>query len=440
MRLFASRAVACAAALAASALVGCAFGRLDRDIDRTPVVDTGVGASIIYPGQSPPVWASGGPPGSVPAGAGVTSAGESAGGGPALAQGTQSSSGSPGGGGSVTFIGGSRTEEQRHIDYRENPSWFKYAVLPFAVLAAPFKYVADALRDEPEPGPELPRSEPKGAPAPAPPSDYETAMLEQMGRELATRQGAEAAESAPRARASRHEPGRLSIAHELSGLQRATAPGAARAPTPGPEVAPQPEGTPHAATGEPDGIVDRNGDGRIDHWIYREGGAIAREAFDEDFDGRPDRTLHYDPTTGQVHQLEEDIDQDGAADSWSDYHNGRVIQRRADTDHNGSVDTWTFYRDGEVTRHERDTNGDGIRDRVGFYVDGRLTLEKQDHNADGQPDVTLHYDAKERIARKEEDTDGDGQLDVISHFEAGRLTRRDLLNPDLLNAAEAPSP
>ena len=44
----------CAALLTAASLVGCfAYGRAHRDVDRSPTVDTGVGATILYPGESP---------------------------------------------------------------------------------------------------------------------------------------------------------------------------------------------------------------------------------------------------------------------------------------------------------------------------------------------------------------------------------------------------
>ena len=52
-----------------------------------------------------------------------------------------------------------------------------------------------------------------------------------------------------------------------------------------------------------DGIVDRNGDGRIDLWIYRQDGEIVRKALDENHDGRPDRILHYDPSLDPVMEL-----------------------------------------------------------------------------------------------------------------------------------------
>ena len=136
-----------------------------------------------------------------------------------------------------------------------------------------------------------------------------------------------------------------------------------------------------------DGIVDRDGDGRVDQWIFRENGEIARVELDENRDGRPDRILHYDLGTHQIRRVEEDGNADGVSDSWTDYEDGRVSRRRGDGDYDGVADTWSFYRDGVITRHEQDTTGDGFRDRMGYYVDGKLVREEHDRDGDGRKDV-----------------------------------------------------
>jgi hypothetical protein len=338
----------------------------------------------------------------------------------------------------VTFLGGSEMDEERHQEYREEPVWAKYALWPFAVAAAPFKAAAEALRDDEDSGPPLPQPEaasPRTAPAP-PRTDYETARLQSLERELDERLAREGpADPVPPTPSAVHSAQRpLSIAEELAALRRTPAPPPPRAP----EAAPVRESRiePDHQTRQLDpgpiahGIVDRNGDGRVDHWIFRERGEIVRESFDEDFDGAVDRTLHYDLATHQVRRVEEDSDHDGAIDSWTDYRDGAPARRRADGDRDGLVDTWSFYRDGEVARLERDTTGDGFRDRVSFYAEGRLRREEQDLNGDGHPDVTTHYDAEERVGRREEDRDGDGRVDVISHYDSGRLTRRELIDPE----------
>jgi len=387
MPSFRSHAVAL---LAASTLMpGCLYyGNQSRDVDRTPIVDTGVGATILMPGQSAPSF-----PGGAEAGApGSPSGGSSA----------------PAGGVRMSSIGGTRVDEITHVRTHEEPVWLKYLTLPFAVVAAPFVAAKEAVQGEPEPGPEVPRVDPPRPQAAAKPpgASYEEHLLEGLDQELDQRQ-------ASRAGAAPEQPGAPrapSIADELASLQRSPAESSAR---PAPPTVESTRAAPRVQTSsEPiaDGIVDRNQDGRIDLWIYREKGEIVRRVLDEDYDG--------------------------AADSWIEYQEGVPVRRRADSNHDGTVDSWTFYRDGETSRHEQDTTGNGFRDRVGFYEAGKLVREEQDSLGSGRADVIVYYDDREQIVRREEDTDHDGRIDVISHYENGRLSRRELME----GTAQAPRP
>jgi hypothetical protein len=390
------------ALLAASMLApGCLYyGNQSRDVDRTPIVDTGVGATILMPGQSAPSF----PGGPATPGAAAPESSAAASGGP----GSATASGATGGGGGISMIGGTRVDETTHVRVHEEPVWLKYLTLPFALVAAPFVAVKDAVQGDPEPGPEVPRVDPPRptTAAKAPAASYEDGRLDALERELDQRQATSAAPGAAPA-----QPGATrapSIADELASLQRAPAGsdlGSA------PSVARNAPAEPRAQTpSEPtaDGIVDRNQDGRIDLWIYRENGHIVRRVLDEDYDG--------------------------AADSWIEYLDGAPVRRRADTNQDGTVDSWTFYRDGETSRHEQDSTGNGFRDRVGFYEAGKLVREEQDTRGSGRPDVIVYYDDRERIVRREEDTDHDGRIDVISHYENGRLSRRELME----GTAQAP--
>lgn len=443
--------------------LGCwAVYHKDRDIDRTPIVTTGAGASIIYPGQSPPVYqgpyhpkesgrSSYATPGSATPQAGSGSSTWSSGPGGERTSG-QSSGAPAAGGGGITMLGGNTTEETRHQKIDEKPLWWKYAALPFAVVIAPFAYAADKLRGEPKPGPEVPTLEQATKPAPPsgpPPSDYETTQMKRLEAELDRRKAASA--PPPEATPAGGAPAADSLAAELAALRsrpkapsrsEATAPpqvAAASRPTPTPTPAPAPVAPGHpeqAAPAVASGQVDRDGDGRTDEWIYRKGGDIVREELDEDYDGRPDRTIHYDPSTHQISAIEEDANHDGRIDTWTTVRNGAIVRRRADGDGDGRVDTWSYYRHGVLTRMERDSTGDGFRDHVSYYVDGRLAREEQDDDADGFADAVKYYDAQERLERVEEDTNADGKIDVISHYQNGRLTRRELLDPSALR----PSP
>jgi hypothetical protein len=457
------------------ALPGCfAFGQRNHDIDHTPIVNAGAGATILMPGQQAPIYHPGGqssgpsggylsypqagtaavPSGSVPIAApvwpsgGSTSGSQSGSGlgGPSTYH-SSSQPGSPAAGapsGSVTFIGGAESNEVEHLTYNEEPSWFKYAMLPFAVVAAPFGYAAEKLAGDPQPGPEVPRSitpvprgpapppvqELPGRSAPAPqaqlsPTSYDAQRLAELDREL----------SAPARQSPGGAPARsAAIAAELAALRSrgAHAPTAPRATSEPSSVVAPPLPTqarsasaalqPHAAEGR----VDRNGDGRPDQWLERSGNGLARELRDDDFDGRAELSVDYDPATGEVRLVEEDQNGDGAPDTWTDYRGGRPLAQRRDSDFDQRVDTWTSYSGGEITRIERDTNADGSPDRVAYYSAGRLVREEIDQDRDGRFDQTLRYDDEQRLATREEDTDGDGQIDVISHYEGGRLVRREL--------------
>jgi hypothetical protein len=414
-----------------AATPGCVFGNIQHDVDRTPVMDAGAGASILMPGEAAPmpVPATGAPratgtpstPGSSPDPGSAT-------------QGSRVQSGAPAGsaGPPISMLGGTHVDEERHLSAREEPIWWKYLTLPFAVVAAPFKLAADSASSPDEPGPALPEQAPQPpAPAPAPPRlDYESVRMQQLEQELDRRGDPEPAPiSKPSAQ--------LSIADELAALQRVPSPArSASAPAPDRPRETQPPPASTTASGQTslvptspaDGIVDRNGDGRIDQWIYRENGEIARRVLDDDFDGRAERSFVYDRATQQVIRVEEDGDQDGTVDAWTEYQAGQIQRRRADADHDGAVDTWILYRDGQTLRHEQDTTGDGFRDRVGFYRDGRLERDEVDTNGDGRSDLFNHYDDREQVVRRDEDTNFDGKVDRVSHFESGKLARREIID------------
>jgi hypothetical protein len=431
----------------AIALIGCpAFYYRDGDVDRTPTVNTGAGASIIYPGQSAPPLPGGTQPGTAqtPAGQQPYGATQAAQPPPEYQQpygsGASRSSGSPSGGG-ITMIGGTQTDEKRHNKVRSEPIYWKYVMAPFALLAAPFKFAIDTARGAPEPGPAIPPTAARQAPAqPAPvPIDYETQALRGLQQELAQRNSSQASRTHPPDSAADRG---LSIANELAALRAASAgtPAVSAAATPPRPPAPEAQG--HVTRAQPgddaalvtaSGLVDRNGDGRTDQWIFRSNGEISREMFDENFDGTPDRTLDYDLATHRVSSIEEDSNQDGHTDTWTTLRDGAVVRTRVDSDHDGQIDTWNFYKNGQVVRLERDSNGNGFRDDVVHYRDGRMIREEKDDDGDGVMDVIKHFDASEHVIRVEEDSDGDGRMDVISHYEGGRLARREILDATLLD-------
>ena len=478
-------------ALCLAATVACAYSDVTEDGDRHPVFNTGVGATILYPGQStamPPVHpghqlpagapmpnqpAAPGPqgqplPAPAPAGSG------SIGGAPSYSvqQGPGSSSGSSSDGG-ISFIGGAQVDENVYRQVHQEPRWHKWLMAPLAIAAYPFVALHDAVTGDDGPPPAPPAPEP-GAPLYSPPApvdaqtQYEQGQLEALESELASQQAGQPGVSppsgpAPAPRMARPTPSAGSISAELEALQRGIPPripgDSGTAPqAPGARSEPQASGAgaqARSASAQPqpretasrggvaDQVTDRNGDSRPDHWIYRHSGQLVRELFDENSDGAPDRYVFYEAATGEKSREEEDTDLDGQIDSWIEYQNGQTARHRRDSNADGALDTWSFYRGGELSRLEEDRNADGFRDRVGFYQAGLLAREEEDRNGDGQPDRVTLFDEQERIRQRDDDQNGDGVVDLRSLYSEGRLVRRELVeeeqSKELIEQEDLPS-
>jgi hypothetical protein len=444
--------------LCLAACVGCAYSNVKTNVDRHPVVNHGVGATILYPGQGPAMPAAhpayqqpGGAPAPAPAGSGTIGGTPTA----TSQQGAGSSAGSSGGSG-LTFIGGTEIDGEGSRQTRQEPRWLKYMLAPFAIAAYPFKAMHNAVTRNDGPPPPRTAAGPREAtlPPPAPvdvQTEYEQNQLQALENELAGQGGSQPTagyvnQPAPAPRRQRLAPTGDSISAELAALQRGIPPRVAgESTTPQqpwnaqstqsePEVRRVEEQTAPKASGanQPGGVADqvtdRSGDGRPDHWIYRHDGRVVRELFDEDADGAPDRHVFYQTESGEKSREEEDTNLDGQIDSWLEYRNGEMIRHRRDTNGDGFLDTWSFYRNGELTRQERDLSGDGFRDRVGFYQGGLLVREEEDRNGDGRPDRVTLFDDQERIQQRDDDRNGDGIVDLRSFYSDGRLIRRELVD------------
>jgi antitoxin component YwqK of YwqJK toxin-antitoxin module len=426
----------------AAGLSGClAYSNVKRDTDRHPIVMTGVGATILMPGQSAPAippqsaarYGASGPPYGAP-GAGSTS-GSSAGFGSASGSGGGAAGAGPGyaaapGGSNIQFIGGAQTDEVSHREIKQDPLIVKTLLAPVAAVAWPFKKAYEALQGEPRPV----VTPAPAQPAPRGPADAEgayedsqlNALESQLGQPRASAPGSAPVSSAPPSGAAGSSQ-RASIADELASLQRHVAPRSAPGATPATAAEESPDGV-------ADRVEDRNGDGRPDLWQYRSNGALVRELFDENGDGRVDHTIRYDAATGKKILEEEDTNGDGRIDSWTEFRDGQVARRRQDTSGDGEPDTWTLYQDGQLARIEEDRNGDGFRDRTRYYRGGHLVREVEDANGDGRPDRVTVYDASEQARERTEDLNGDGMIDARSFFEHGKLVRRELVDESLTPA------
>jgi antitoxin component YwqK of YwqJK toxin-antitoxin module len=210
------------------------------------------------------------------------------------------------------------------------------------------------------------------------------------------------------------------------------------------------------------------------------------KSLDADRDGRPEIEIAYDQKTGQLLSRQEDTNYDGLFDVENQYdERGEVTARHEDTNHDGKVDRWNTYVQGRATRVEVDRDGDGVRDGFYTYRDGWRAFEEHDtnndgkidrrveyagrrreveiedrdldghmetrtfygesdvpvraeidRNGDGKTDVWEHYEGSAAtqvaLARKEEDVNGDGSVDVTSFYSKGKLVRKEVSDPSLV--------
>ncbi len=156
----------CWIAALALPIAGCmAYNKTTSDFERTPIVNTGTRATILYPGQGAPAMPGSQPPGTqlppgtpppyAPPGATGQPAPAGAGGQPPApgvpqppetapqAQGSPQPGAAPDG--QISFLGGSRMDESRHVDIRREPLLVKYLTAPFKLAAAPFVLAKEAL-------------------------------------------------------------------------------------------------------------------------------------------------------------------------------------------------------------------------------------------------------------------------------------------------------
>jgi hypothetical protein len=347
-------------------------------------------------------------------------------------------------GGYTSIAGGGVVEEGQKTTKTEPHPVMKVIGAPFAVLLFPFKVIAAGakkLGDAVSPDDEVPldprlRSKQAQVAKVDPQTQHEQEQLSALERQLEQRGGStRMSQSGPAVEAgtaSSAAPAhaRSSIADELAALRGGT--GEATAP----QVAAQTSAMPPASRPAADRVLDQDGDGHADHWIYLSQGRPVREQFDDNGDGMPDRTLLRDPASGEQQRVEEDRDGDGSVDVLSEYKGGQLARIRRDTDLDGVPDAWSFYRAGQLTREEQDPDGDGFRNRVALYRDGHLAVEREDRDGDGRVDRLTRYDAEERMLQRDEDQDGDGLVDARAYYEGGRLVRRELVSESQGDALE----
>jgi len=223
-------------------------------------------------------------------------------------------------------------------------------------------------------------------------------------------------------------------------------------------------------------------------WSNEEDLQLEQRILDADGDGKPELVRWHSIDSGQLVREHEDSNYDGVTDTWTDYRDGDPVGRVRDTNDDGNPDSWERFGEGRTTESQVDRDDDGVRDAFFRYEGRYLAEEKHDANNDGKIDLRISYDRKYRaqveedhdkdgrfdswtfyvvvderevvtrveldrnsrgfadtfeffetgsgeplLVRREEDINGDGQIDLVSFYLDGRLVRRDIAVPDLVN-------
>jgi len=160
----------------------------------------------------------------------------------------------------------------------------------------------------------------------------------------------------------------------------------------------------NASTGRLERITyDRNGDGKVDAWVFMDGAVVRRAELDTDFDGAVDRIEYYGPTAAGS--------SNGTAATSAAAPGAGVLTRVESTSRpDGKMTRSEYYEAGVRVRAEEDTDGDGRIDKWETWRDGALSAVALDTQGRGRPDRRLVYDAGGSEPRLEIDPNGSGQF------------------------------
>jgi hypothetical protein len=207
--------------------------------------------------------------------------------------------------------------------------------------------------------------------------------------------------------------------------------------------------------------LDADGDGKPEV-VHRKTDVLVRQEEDRDYDGRTDSVLRF--ARGELSAREIDTNNDGLPDIWEQYKNGRQVERNLDRDYNGIPDAFYEFEGKYLARERHDADNDGKVDLWIKYKAGRRASAEEDRDRDGRVDSWTRYglvdgreavtrieldesgrgfadtfesfeanNGKSTIARREEDLDGDGEIDIVSIYRHGKLIRREILKPEVVN-------
>ena len=210
--------------------------------------------------------------------------------------------------------------------------------------------------------------------------------------------------------------------------------------------------------------LDADGDGKpeVVRFIDRKSDVMVRQEEDRDYDGKTDSVLRF--ARGKLSAREIDTNNDGLPDIWERYQSGRQVERNLDRDYNGTPDAFYEFEGKYLARERHDADNDGKVDLWIKYKAGRRASAEEDRDRDGRVDSWTRYafvggreaithieldksgrgfadtfesfeanNGKSTIARREEDLDGDGEIDIVSIYRHGKLIRREILKPEVVN-------
>ena len=183
---------------------------------------------------------------------------------------------------------------------------------------------------------------------------------------------------------------------------------------------------------------DTDYDGTLDAVnTYLPDGRLKERAEDTNQDGKPDRWLTYDGNETAT-RVEVDRNFDGKRDGFLQYQNGVLAYEEYDNNNDGKIDRRIEYVNGKRHVEIEDTNLNGVMDSRTYFDDkGVIVRVERDKNEDGKPDVFEYFEetapGKVVLVKREEDTNGDGIIDVTSYYEKGKLVRKEVSDPNLVN-------
>jgi len=209
--------------------------------------------------------------------------------------------------------------------------------------------------------------------------------------------------------------------------------------------------------------ADQDGTPELVRYVDRESDYVIREEADTNFDGVTDSWIDYEWGAPVARVL--DSNDDGTRDVWERYDAGRAVSREVDRDDDGVRDAFYRYEGGVLVEERHDANNDGRID-LNITLRNRLrTSAEEDHDKDGRVDTWITYsildddeivtrierdqkgrgfadtfetfepiDGKATISRRDEDIDGDRQIDVRSIYKNGKLIRREIHNPEVVES------